>query len=82
MLEAVAGLDNYKKLEKEPKGNKINQFVLDGLTKKEQKQGIKGQAYAKEKAHFSDTIEKTFYNLMVCILFINALCMKNNFKYC
>ena len=66
LLEVVSSVDQYKKVERETKGDKIDQFVLDGLTKKERKPGTSGQAYFKEKVHFVDTIETTFSNLMVC----------------
>lgn len=64
LLTAAGDITSYKKREKETRGNKINQFVLDGLTRKERKKGTSGSAYNQEKAYFSETIEKIFYTLM------------------
>lgn len=65
LLEAVGNVEDYHKAMKPPKNGKtMNNFVLDVLEPKFQKQGTIGALFQRERLFFKDLIEKTFYDLL------------------
>jgi len=74
LITAVGNKELYMTARENPRDNKkLSTMVVDSLQAKHQRQGTQGEIYKKEEKFFTEAMAKTFYSLMVGLLYDTAV---------